>query len=94
MAKKGKEPTFEEALVELEEITRSLESGRLSLDDSIKAYERGMELRKIAQEMLEKAEKKLEYLEKREDGSVDKKPVNREETLRESQSALFDDPES
>lgn len=93
MAKKTKDPTFEEALSELESITRSLESGSLSLDDSIAAYERGMELRKIAQTMLEKAEKKLEYLEKKEDGSVAKKPV-KDETLRETQNALFDDDNS
>jgi len=72
MAKKQKSPTFEEALGELEEITRSLESGGLSLDDSIKAYEKGMELRKLCLEMLGKAEKKLEYLEKKENGELEK----------------------
>lgn len=74
MAKKSKEPSFEEAIQELEEITRSLESGKLTLDDSIHAYERGMELRKICTSMLEKAEKKLEYLQKKKDGGVEKVP--------------------
>lgn len=71
--------TFEEALEELESITRSLEEGNLSLDDSIKAYERGMELRTIAMEMLNAAEKKLEYLAKKEDGSVERRPIDMEE---------------
>ncbi len=75
MAKKQKEPTFEEALQELEDITRSLESGSLTLDESIQSYEKGMELRKICMKMLEKAEKKLEYLEKQEDETLVKRPI-------------------
>ena len=86
MAKKTKRPTFEEALEQLEEITRALESGGLTLDDSIKAYENGMELKKVCQEMLSHAEKKLEYLEKKENGELEKKPINEEEEL---QSNLF-----
>jgi exodeoxyribonuclease VII small subunit len=70
-----KTPEFEDALRELEEITRSLESGQLSLNESIKAYERGMELRKTALITLEAAEKKLEYLEKKSDGTVEKKVI-------------------
>lgn len=70
-----KEIGFEEAIEELEEITRKLESGAMSLDESIKAYEAGMELRKICSEMLGRAEKKLEYLERRQDGSLEKKPI-------------------
>ncbi len=71
--------SFEEALEELEAITRSLEEGNLSLDDSIKAYERGMELRAIAMEMLNAAEKKLEYLAKKEDGTVERRPIDMDE---------------
>lgn len=85
MPRKTKEPSkepaskteigFEEAIEQLEEITRKLESGAMSLDESIKAYETGMELRKICSEMLSRAEKKLEYLERRADGSLEKKPI-------------------
>lgn len=88
MAKKQKEPTFEEALDALEEITRSLEGGSLTLDESIKAYEKGMELRKICMKMLEKAEKKLEYLEKQEDGSLEPHPIA-EADEEEIQDGLF-----
>lgn len=70
MAQKKKKPTFEEALQELEEITRSLESGGLTLDDSIQAYERGIELRKICTEILNGAERKLQYLERNESGEI------------------------
>ena len=89
MAKKTREPTFEEALQALEEITRSLESGSLTLDESIQAYEKGMELRKIAYSMLEKAEKKLEYLERQENGDVQKKDVPGDSSGDNPQSALF-----
>ncbi len=75
MAKKGKESTFEEALEELEEITRSLESGTLTLDESIKAYEKGMELKKLCSKILETAEKKLEFLERQENGSLEKRSL-------------------
>ena len=73
MAKKKENISFEEALEQLEEITRSLESGELTLDDSIQAYEKGMELKKICTSILETAEKKLEYIKKQEDQENDKK---------------------
>jgi len=73
--KKEPEISFEEALDELEKITRDLESGKLTLDASIEAYERGMNLKKICQDMLARAEKKLESLEKNEKGQIEKKTI-------------------
>ena len=46
---------FEELLKELEEIVKELESGNLSLDDSIKKYQKGIELSAEWQKMLEDA---------------------------------------
>jgi exodeoxyribonuclease VII small subunit len=86
MAKK-KDPSFEEAMLELEKITRDLESGRLPLEESIRSYERGMELRAICLKMLESAEKRLEHLRKREDGGFEKRAVPTEE--RNEQTGLF-----
>ncbi|MDH5655163.1 MAG: exodeoxyribonuclease VII small subunit [Spirochaetia bacterium] len=83
-----KEPGFEEAIDELEEITRALESGELSLDDSIKSYEKGMELKKLCLNILEKAEKKLEYLEKSSNDSLEKKSLIDEDS--ETSDGLFD----
>ena len=84
-------PSFEDAIAELEKITRDLENGGLSLDDSIKAYERGVELKKICQTKLDEAEKKLEVLERKEDGSFQKTPVDQSETQTGSldQNRLF-----
>ena len=73
MPKKEEKITFEKALRSLEELTRALEGGELSLDESIQAYERGVQLKAICLEMLAEAEKRLEYLEQRENGEVVKK---------------------
>jgi len=39
-----REPTFEEAIQELENTVSKLESGNLSLEESLKAFERGMKI--------------------------------------------------
>jgi len=57
------EKTFEETMLELEKIVKELESGELSLDDSVKKYTLGMELSKHAYELLKNAESKLEIKE-------------------------------
>lgn len=61
--KKKDEFQFEEALERLEELTRSLESGDLSLDESLAAYEEGIRLRTLCTEFLGKAEKRLQALQ-------------------------------
>jgi len=71
--------SFEEAIDQLEEITRKLEGGALSLDESIQAYETGMQLKKHCQTMLERAEKKLEYLERKSDGELERKAIETDE---------------
>jgi len=43
---------FEELLKELDEIVKELESGDISLEDSIKKYQRGMELSALCKEKL------------------------------------------
>lgn len=43
---------FEEYLKELEEIVKELESGNLTLEESIKKYQRGMELSNLCKEKL------------------------------------------
>lgn len=56
------ETTFEQALTELEEIIKKLEDGRLPLEDAVKAFERGSELKKICEEKLKNAQLKIEML--------------------------------
>ncbi len=66
-----KTPSFEEAIHQLEEITRQLERGSLTLEESIAAYERGLELSTICKKSLEKAERKLEHLSENKEGKVE-----------------------
>lgn len=50
---------FEENLAEIDEIIERLESGELSLSDSIKEYETAMKLLKKSSDLLNKAEGKV-----------------------------------
>ena len=88
---KTKTPSFEEAIQQLEEITRQLERGSLSLDASIQAYEKGMYLGELCSKMLKRAERKLESIERNESGTVERKTIEMEEGEEGStdQSRLF-----
>ena len=55
----NKDFSFEEAMVRLEEIVRTLEGGKTSLNDSMKLYEEGVALVREANELLSKAKQKL-----------------------------------
>ena len=57
-----KKEKFEEALARLEEIVRKLESGNMSLEDSLKAFEEGVRLSRICSERLDEAERRVEIL--------------------------------
>lgn len=67
-----KEVTFETLLERLEVVVRQLESGEMSLEASIKTYEKGVAMVRDAQERLGKMEGKIEEL--MQDGS--KKSIN------------------
>jgi exodeoxyribonuclease VII small subunit len=63
MAKKTPpEPDFETALRELETLVEKMEQGDLSLEDSLKQFERGVILSRICQQALKSAEQKVEML--------------------------------
>ncbi|MDF1757121.1 MAG: exodeoxyribonuclease VII small subunit [Legionellaceae bacterium] len=53
---------FEKSIKELEAIVIQLEKGELSLDDSLKQFEKGISLARICQEKLTSAEQKIEFL--------------------------------
>ena len=57
-----KSASFEGSLKRLGEIVDSLEKGELSLEDSLKLFEEGTKLARIAQERLNKAEKRIDEL--------------------------------
>ena len=60
----GTKVDFESALEELENLVSKMESGELSLDDSLKAFERGIELTRTCQSTLEAAELRIQMLTK------------------------------
>ena len=53
---------FERSLAELEAIVDKLEAGDLSLDESLKQFERGVQLTRACQTALKQAEHKVEIL--------------------------------
>lgn len=69
MKKPTPAPSFEEALTELDLIVQQLEEGRLTLEDSLASYEKGVKLIQQCQQQLHKAEKRVMQLTGRdEDG--------------------------
>ncbi len=61
-------PSFEVALERLQVSVKKLESGELSLEDSLKQFEEGVKLTRICQEYLKAAEQKIEVLAKGSSG--------------------------
>ncbi len=55
-------PGFEEALKELESIVMKLENDEITLEESVKLYEKGIELSKFCTEILEQAELRIEQV--------------------------------
>jgi exodeoxyribonuclease VII small subunit len=55
-------PDLEKSLAELEKIVERMEAGDLSLDESLKHFERGITLTRQCQTALRSAEQKVEIL--------------------------------
>ena len=63
---KEKKLTYEDGIRRLQEIVKALESGGLTLDESVKLCEAGAALSRFCTEELEKAERKITLLEEAE----------------------------
>ena len=61
---------FEEELKDLEEIVGRIDSGELSLEDSIGAFERGVALVRSLNQKLDEIEKKVEVLSRNYQGDL------------------------
>lgn len=71
------EVDFEAALAELETLVERMESGELSLDGSLAAFERGIHLTRTCQRALTEAEQRVRVLLEREDGlALEDAPVD------------------
>ena len=67
--------SFEDALAELEQIVRGLESGQQKLEDAITAYERGAALRRHCEAKLAEAEARVAAIVQHADGSLSTRPM-------------------
>jgi len=73
-----KEKKFEEALERLEEIVKKIETGDMTLEESLEAFEEGIKLSRLCSKKLDEAERKVEVLLKDNEG-VDIKPFTGED---------------
>jgi len=62
VARKKQGVDFEAALEELEGLVAGMEEGELSLEDSLKTYERGIALSRVCQKSLDAAEQRIRIL--------------------------------
>jgi exodeoxyribonuclease VII small subunit len=74
------EPTFEQGLKRLEEIVEALETEDLDLDKSLQFYEEGVALYRHCHQQLQAAEKRIDILSSKADGTLEAEPFT------------FDDP--
>ena len=70
--------SFEDALSELESLVDTLEKGELSLEESLKSFERGVELTRTCQEALKDAEQKVRTLSS-PDENAELEPYSRDD---------------
>jgi len=66
MANKKKELSFEEAVKELEQTVKGMESGDLGLDELLSDFEKGIGLLRLCEKKLAEAEGRIEVLTKAE----------------------------
>jgi len=62
MARKKTTVDFEQSLGELQQLVERLESGELSLEESLNAFEQGVVLTRDCQQALSQAEQKVQQL--------------------------------
>ena len=62
MARKKTTVDFEQSLAELQQLVERLESGELSLEESLSSFEQGVALTRDCQQALTQAEQKVQQL--------------------------------
>jgi exodeoxyribonuclease VII small subunit len=61
-SRKKNASVFEESMAELEKLVEEMEQGDISLEESLKAFERGIKLTRTCQRALQEAEQKVQIL--------------------------------
>ena len=62
MTRKKTTSVFEASMEELEKLVEQMEQGDISLEESLKAFERGIKLTRACQQSLQEAEQKVQIL--------------------------------
>ncbi|MGR8931475.1 MAG: exodeoxyribonuclease VII small subunit [Gammaproteobacteria bacterium] len=62
MSRRKSASQFEEAMEELEKLVEHMERGDISLEESLKSFERGIKLTRTCQQALQDAEQKVQIL--------------------------------
>lgn len=62
MARKKSATLFEDSLAELEQLIEQMEQGDITLEESLKSFERGVNLTRTCQKALQEAEQKVQIL--------------------------------
>lgn len=75
MARKKASLDFEQSLTDLQNLVERLETGELSLEDSLTAFEQGIRLTRDCQAALAQAEQKVQILMER-DGELEEAPFD------------------
>ena len=75
MPRKKNDFDFETAVTELEALVEQMESGELTLEETLKQFERGVALTRACQKALKQAEQKVELLTGGKDGTLAELPA-------------------
>ena len=75
MARQKKNPGFEQSLNELQTLVERLESGDLSLEESLSTFEQGISLTRECQSALQDAEQRIHVLLE-QNGTLVEKPLD------------------
>ena len=67
---------FEEAMDQLEDVVRKLETGDVALEESLAAFEKGIGLVRVLQQRLDAVQAKIEELTRGDRGEVETKPLD------------------
>ena len=70
------EPTFEEALSQLEALVARLEAGDLPLEEALRAFEEGVRLTRLCSARLEDAERRVQLLTRTPEGEEREVPFD------------------
>ena len=74
---KTEELSFEEALLQLENIVRELEAGKIKLDDAVTAYTKAVTLKNFCEQKLKDAQLKIEKIELNSDNTLSTTPLDK-----------------